>query len=355
MNNSIAKQQFHYLEAGMNLVAVSCMVVHILILYLAAPLHAEPQYANASRPISWPEIETLLSKRSFVSQEELFQLLHQLYSQQQDRICLDKPVIKNLSGTIQSLFPLNACESITLQDGTVNMFFHKPQDVHIPNSWHLASLKISKHLVLRIENAQGPECSSGFINKVDSNTQSVRFIIEQGHLQLDFSFLLKIFSNKLRDGQGSELLYHINEKKKVSSLALIEVTPLKQHDLIIDKQQSLNQPDTYSWIDIRHPDFPDKKDVGISTNKLFFLGMEIELLPEERVRFGDEKPLQDSNAYHYFKTSLDRFEDLILSENKSRTIDYTRTFGYQFEVRKKFLTIGFRSAKDKRGENPIRR
>jgi hypothetical protein len=167
-------------------------------------------------------------------------------------------------------------------------------------------------------------------------------------LQLDFSFLLKIFGNNFRDGQGSELLYQINEKKHTSGLSLIEVNPLAQHDFSVEKQHPDTQTDKYCWIDIRHSDFPDTKDIGVSTNKIFFMGMEIELLPEERIRFGDEEPRQSSDAYHYFKTSLGRLKDLIYSENKPMTIDYTRTFGYQFEERKKFLTIGFRSAKDKR-------
>lgn len=348
MNKTIAKQRSNYLDTGMNLIAVGCMVAHILLLCFASPLYAESLHSSPSRSIAWPEIEILLSKRSFVSQEELFQLLHQVYSQQQNVIRLDKPIIQKLAGTIQSLFPLDACEAITLQDGTVNMIFNKPQDIHIPNSWHLASLKISEHLVLRIENAHGTNSPIGLFNHVDNNTRSVRFIIEQGYLQIDFSFLLNIFGNKFRDGHGSELLYQINEEKQTSSLALIEVTPLTQHDFYIEKRQSLNQTDEYSWIDIRHPDFPDRKDIGISTNKIFFLGMAIELLPEERIRFGDEEPRKGSDAYLYFKTSLERLNDLICSENKPMTIDYTRTFGYQFEEHKKFLTIGFRSSKDKR-------
>jgi hypothetical protein len=203
---------------------------------------------------------------------------------------------QKLAGMIQSLFPLDACESITLQDGTVSMIFDKPQDIHIPNSWHLASLKISEHLVLRLENAQETNSPSGLINHVDNNTQSVRFIIEQGYLQLDFSFLLKIFGNKFRDGQGSELLYQINENKHISSLSLIEVNSLTQHDFSVEKKHTDTQKGEYSWIDIRHSDFPDTKDIGISTNKIFFLGMEIELLPEERIRFGGEEPRQNSKV-----------------------------------------------------------
>lgn len=72
-----------------------------------------------------------------------------------------------------------------------------------------------------------------------------------------------------------------------------------------------------------------------------FLGMDVELLPKERIRFGDEEPRQDSEAYHYFKSSLERFKAFISSKSKPVTIDYTRTFGYQFEERKMFITIGF--------------
>ncbi len=348
MNKVTVKQQFGCLQAGMKWIAVSCMVVYILLLCLAPPIHAKTIDLAASRQILWPEIESLLSKRRFVSQEELFQLLHQLYTRKQDMIRLGKTDIQKLAGTIESLFPLDACESITLQDGTVSMIFNKPQGVYIPNSWHQASLKISEHLVLRLENTQETKSPSGSVNPVENDTQSVRFIIEKGYLQLDFSFLLKIFGNNFRDGQGSELLYQINEEKQISSLALIEVTPLTQHDLSVKKRQPNTEPDKYSWIDIRHSDFPDTKDIGISNNKIYFLGMDIELLPEERIRFGDEEPRQDSEAYQYFKTSLEKFKDLVFSEGKPMTMDYTRTFGYQFEERKIFINIGFRSAKDKR-------
>lgn len=348
MNKTTAKPWPSFLETGMNLVAVCCILVHILLVCLASPIYSEPLRSSPPRPISWPEIESLLSKRSFESQEELFQLLHQVYSQQKDMIHLDKPIILKLSGRIQSLFPLDACQSITLQDGTVSMLFNQPQDIHIPNSWHLASLKISEHLVLRIENVQETNFPSELINHVDDNTKSVRFIIEQGYLHLDFSFLLGFLGNKFRDARGSELLYQINEKKQISSLSLIEVNPLAQQDISVKKQQPDTQTDEYSWIDIRHSDFPDSKDIGISTNKIFFLGMEIELLKEERIRFGDKESRQSSDAYRYFKTSLERLKDLIYSETKPMAVDYTRTFGYKFEERKKFLTIGFRSAKDKK-------
>jgi hypothetical protein len=347
MNKTAFKPQSQYGETGMKLISTGCMAIYILLLCIASPIHAKHIDLSALRSISWPEIDSMLSKRSFVSKEELFQLLHQLYSEQQDMIRLDRPVIQKLAGTIKSLFPLDACESITLKDGTVNMAFIQPQDIYIPKTWHQASLKIPKHLVLRLENVQKPNSPGGLIKPVENDTQSVRFIVEQGYLQLDFSFLLKIFGPNLRDAQGGELLYQISEKKQISSLSLIEVTPLTQHDLSVEKRQSNTQPDEYSWIDICHSDFPDTKDIGVSANKMSYLGMEIELLPEERIRFGKEEPRQDSEAYHYFRNSLGNFKDLVFSDGKPMTIDYTRTFGYQFEERKIVITIGFRSAKDK--------
>lgn len=343
MGKMAVKQQMRYLETSMNLVAGCCLMVQIILFCLASPLHARTLYASASRLIPWHEIESLLSKRSFVSQEELFQLLHQLYLQQQGMIHMDKSLVQKLAGTIKSLFPLDACESITLQDGTVSIFFNKPQDIYIPNSWHQASLKISKHLVLRLEiSKETDSSSSSLFNPVENNTQSVRFMIEKGHLLLNFSFLLKIFGNNLRNGQGSELLYQINEEKQISSLALIESNPITQHDLSVKKPQSNIHPDEYFWIDIRHADFPDTTDIGISMNKISMLGMDIELLPGERIRFGDEEPRQDKKAYRYFRSSLERFKDIVFSDGKPITIDYTRTFGYQFEERKMFISIGFR-------------
>lgn len=77
-------------------------------------------------------------------------------------------------------------------------------------------------------------------------------------------------------------------------------------------------------------------------NKISMLGMDIELLPGERIRFGDEEPRQDKKAYRYFRSSLERFKDIVFSDGKPITIDYTRTFGYQFEERKMFISIGFR-------------
>lgn len=121
MNETIVKPLFRYVQTSINLIAVSCMMMNILLLGITtSPLHAKPNEASVLRSISWPEIESLLSKRSFVSEEELFQLLYQLYSQQQDMIRLEKPVIQKLAGTIKSLFPLDACESMIFQNGTVS-------------------------------------------------------------------------------------------------------------------------------------------------------------------------------------------------------------------------------------------
>lgn len=348
MNKTTVKKLFHSLVASMKLITVSYVVAYSLLLCSTPSIHAKTVHASTFRQISWPEIESLLSNRRFVSQEELFQLLHHLQSRQQNMISLDKPVIQKLARTIKSLLPLDACESIILESGTVSIFFNKPQDIYIPNSWHQASLKISKHLVLRIENDQKTDSPHGLSNPVENDIQSVRFTIEQGYLQLDFSFLLKIFGNQFRDGQGSELLYQINEEKHNSSLSLIEVTPLTQHDLSVNKRK-LNTPHReYSWVDIHHSDFPDTKDIGISDNRISFLGMDIELHPDDIIRFGDEEPRHDSKTYHYFKTGIERFKALLFTDGKPITIDYTRTFGYQFEERKLFVTIGFRSTEDKR-------
>jgi hypothetical protein len=94
MNKTAFKPQSQYWETGMKLISVGCMAIYILLLYIPSPIHAKNIDLSALRSISWPEIDSMLSKRSFVSKEELFQLLHQLYSEQQDMIRLDKPVIQ---------------------------------------------------------------------------------------------------------------------------------------------------------------------------------------------------------------------------------------------------------------------
>jgi hypothetical protein len=189
---------------------------------------------------------------------------------------------------------------------------------------------------------------SGMIDPVENDTRSVRFSIEQGYLRLKFSFLLKLFGSNLRDGQGSELLYRINDKKHISSLALIESTTLTQHDLAVLKKAPDADPYGYCWLDILHPDFPDAKDIGIATNKIFFMGMDIELLPDETIRFGDQAPCKNKEAYLHFKTGLEDFKNLLASAGERMKLDYRRTFGYRFEERKMFMHVGFRSAEDKK-------
>lgn len=336
------------IRTAVKLSAAICIAIPIFLMRLVSPLHAEAQPPSLFRSVPWPEIESLLSTRPFVSQEELLQLFHILYSRQEKSIRLDKPLMQKLAQTMKSLFPLEACESITMHDNRVHMTFNEPQDIFVPNTWLLASLKISKHLVLRIEEMPQTSPSNSRVNPDDNDTHSVRLIIEEGRLQLDLSFLLRIFGRKLRDGEGSELIYQINEKKQVSNLSLIEVTPLAEDDLFAEKQPPDKKADDYTWIDIRHSDFPDTKDIGIAANKMRILDSEIELLPEGKVRLGDNEPRQDSRAYHKFRTSLEWFKDFIYSKSKPISIDYTRTFGYKFEERKMSLTVGFRWGKDKK-------
>jgi hypothetical protein len=324
------------------------ILLPILILAFLLPGFVKVGHTQNAHPttISWSVLEKILDERTFKSREELFQLLSILYSQQKGTLLrLEKDTLSRFRDKITTLFPLEDCVAIELRDTRVIFEFTKAQDVFIPNTLHQASLRLPARLVLRIEdNEPAPEPAGPFGWEKDPENRSISFFVEEGYAQVHFSFILKLFGSRLRDADGTVLIYRINDRKQISRLHLIEMTTLSGDKMKITTVPKESGKAETLWIDILHPDFPGEHDIGISEKTISFLGMEVELLPDHMIRIGDEAPQKNEEAWHWFSTNIELFRKFAKTGALTTRIDYTRDLGYHFEERKMMMQMGFQGS-----------
>lgn len=321
--------------------AVAFALALTLAFLPAAVLGDQLPAGPAGRSIDWPTVERLLAARDFSSREELFQLLHILYnSERMTAFRLEKDVLRRLDGEIDTLFPLAGCTAIEVGQERVVFQFDGEQDITVPNTWLQASLHLPPRLVLKIEALPAePDPVTG---EPDPAERGLAFTVEEGALQVHFSFLLKLFGGKLRDADGHRLVYRISDARRISRLQLVEVTPLGA-DQIRTAVTSDNAAET-KWFDIVHPDFPGDRDIGIAGRSIEFLGTRVELLPDQMIRIGTEKPQMNAKAWQWFDNTIDVFRTFADPGDKAFNIDYTRNFGYHFEERQIVMNMGFQAA-----------
>ena len=333
-------------SAAFSLLILLSMVFFVLLRDLPAAL---PPSGPAPEPMPWQRVKELLDSRTFVSGDELFQLLYILYNQDRNgSFRLDRHILSRLQDKNATLFPLAGCEAIEVQAGEVIFRFAAPQQVVVPNTWRQASLHLSDRLVLTIlDQPPVPVQEADGVEAPDPDTKTICFQVREGAMQLHFSFLLQWLGGRMRDAEGTELLYQINEAKRISRLQLIENTPLTGDRLKISRPVPADNSRGMQWIDIEHPDFPGVQDIGIDNSLITFLGTEVELLPDRMIRIGRDKPMQNDRAWHWFTNNIKSFRDYAETGQLATTINYTRNFGYHFEERQVVVTMGFHSADEK--------
>jgi len=319
------------------------VLLNLAFLLFSGGLQATAQNNPPQAAVPWQRVAQILVARSFVSGDELFQLLNILYNEdKKGAFRLDRDLLEVLKKKITTLFPLAACEAIEMENGRLTFRFTEDQQIAIPNTWLQASLRISDSLVLRIEDDRpGPDLVTGRGIAPDPDDRASRFVVQEGSLQLHFSFLLKLFGSKMRDAGGSELLYRINNRKKISSLYLVEKIPLSEDHLKISSLPHNGGHRAMQWIDIHHPDFSGTRDIGIGETNITLLGTEIELLSEQMIRIGKGGPRKNKKAWDWFSDALKSFRDYVHTGHLGTRINYTRNFGYHFEEKKIVMTMGF--------------
>lgn len=122
---------------------------------------------------------------------------------------------------------------LEVMDGRLIFTFADDQKIAVPNSWHQASLAVAKRLVLCIveeEKVPAPSFEPADAES-DPDSKAIGFALEDGYLRLHFSFLTKLFDDKLRDAEGGILVYRINERTKTSRLELVELNSQAGADL----------------------------------------------------------------------------------------------------------------------------
>lgn len=295
--------------------------------------------------LPWQRVEELLDSRSFVSGDGLFQLLYTLYTRDQDgAFRLDRHVLARLQGKIATLFPLAGCEAIEVQGRRIVFQFAKPQQVTVPNTWRQASLHLSDRLVLAVVDQPPAPDAAEDTGERDPATRSICFHVQEGTIQLHFSLLLGWVGGRMRDAEGTDLRYQINEAKRISRLQLLENTPLGGDRLKISRPTPEGKDRGMLWIDIDHPDFPGNRDIGIGDAVITFLGTEVELMPDGMIRIGRQEPARNDQAWHWFTSNIAAFRDYAKTGRLSTIINYTRFFDYRFEERQVAITLGFHAA-----------
>lgn len=317
------------------------LALTLALLAPAAVRGGQPPSDPAGRAIDWSTVERLLAARDFSSREELFQLLHILYNKERmTAFRLGKDVLRRLDGEIGTLFPLDGCTAIEVGQGRVVFQFDGEQDITVPNTWLQASLHLPGRLVLRMDTLPAePDPATG---KPDPTERGLAFTVEEGSVQVHFSFLLKLFGGKLRDADGHRLVYRISDARRISRLQLVEVTPLGA-DQVRTAASSDNEAET-KWFDIVHPDFPGDRDIGIAGRTIEFLGTRVELLPDQMIRIGTAEPQKNDKAWQWFNKTIGVFHTFAEPGEKAFNIEYTRNFGYHFEERQIVMNMGFQAA-----------
>lgn len=358
MNNSSTGKKLHHLKfvKKFSHKCIKGPFIALTLLCSMTPghLYANTSFENPAAVISRGNMERLLGNREFKSKEELFQLLYMLYSQEsaKDIILMGEP-LEFLKSELKTLFPLKGCNLIELKNGRVVFLFAKPQKVVIPNTWWQAYLLVPNELVLRIKKEDSgrinPE-ENVSCNAVESSDSSpttshhaISFEIEKGYIRVHFSFMLKVFGDKLRDADGSELVYQVNESQKTSQLRLIEKMPIDRKNLEIVPSPSAKAGLGYTWVDIKHPDFPGQKDVGFFKNWISFFGEEVELLPDYMVRIKGEGLHKNRFAWEFFN-NFKYFKEFAETGILNSKLDYQRTLAYYFEEQRVFINLGFNSS-----------
>ncbi len=297
-------------------------------------------------PIVWENVQKVLDGRTFKSHEELLQLFYLLSRDKKyTTFSLGKANLSKLQKEITTLFPLEGCEKIELWGAYVIFTFASPQDVYIPNTWLQASLQVPRRLVLQItDQPEGRDRSDLSPFAKDPDTKTVTFSVKEGYIRVHFSFLLRLFGGKLRDADGTRLIYQINDKTKISRLQLDEVIPLSSRSLQFVGTTSDKQWGKTQWIDIIHPDFPATRDIGISDKAIFFLGTKVELLSNERIRIGGQEARKNKEAWDWFSKNIEQFRKFISAGTQPARIEYVRSFGYYLEERRFVMKMSFQGS-----------
>lgn len=342
-----------------NIDQTTVRVILILLLFIVLPagVCATPPSIYPTVTISWSDLKEILDERPFKSQEELLQLLHLLHGQKAKgkSLRIEGDTVVKMKKELNSLFPLDKCTSIVLQPSTVIMNFSESQDVALPRTWRQASIEVPDKLVLQIsedgpisgqEQKEETAASADPQKIIESKSlTTVRFKISQGYVKIHFSFLLRLFGGRLRDANGSEIIYQIDSTRKVSRLSLLEVNVLSKDNFVpVETAQSDSSAD-YQWIDILHPDFPSEKDIGFNDHQISYLGFEVNLLADGVIQLDEGPPQQDQKMYDHFKGLIDHYKQFSQSGMSFRKIDYVRSFSYHFEEKHMEISMGLQEKK----------
>ena len=162
--------------------------------------------AKETKSLSAQEGLSIIAPDAFHSKEELLQILYVGYRTGRLRsFRFEQPAIKAVAKEIRTLFPLEHCTCISMQNDTLCFAFPKPQSHTIPGTFGQASLVMSEKVAFSLSLDTG-----------DKN--KLLFKIVEGSVDVQFSFAARLFG--YRPLKGNDLFYAVDENKRTSILGL---------------------------------------------------------------------------------------------------------------------------------------
>jgi hypothetical protein len=259
-------------------------------LIYSSPVDSESNNTIKLSKCTFDDCKPFIGKNDFTSKEELLQLFYNAYYTNSLRnVIMNGPDLKLLNKSINTMFPLNNCLSITSVDNRLILDFKKPQSVTIPGTFHQAHLNLSKKVIFELQS--------------DSiRPMILRFKIIDGYVNIRTSGISRIFNASFDNIDGKELFYYCDDKNKHSVLGLEEHTLLPKEILKITGDIS------HIKIKIEPMKTEMEHDIEIKKNYLKFFSTEFTLSNNDSLKVNDENWQKDSLTVDKINSMIDTLQ-----------------------------------------------
>jgi hypothetical protein len=276
------------------------------------------------RSLSPEECLSIIAPKAFHSKEELLQIFCTGYQSENFRsFRLDRSAIVSIAKRIHTLFPLNNCDSISLQNDTLRFAFPKPQDKSIPGTMKQASLIMSQKVVFAL-------------SRDTADPTMLHFKIVQGSVDVKFRFFARLFGFKRL--QGSDLFYSSDDGKRISMLGLNCRRTIPRSLLSVSRRGEM------TTINVRDYELDKNSVIVFSPNRMDFFGFSIEALGGDTLRYG-KKIARDAKSHKEIVAMIDSIiHEPDTSKIFKEGIESVKSAIYELEARRISLRKGYQKS-----------
>jgi hypothetical protein len=295
------------------LTAVICLGVLAIIFVCSA---------KETQSLSAQECLSIIAPNAFHSKEGLLQILYVGYRSGRLRsFRFEQPAIKAVAKEIRTLFPLEHCTGISMQNDTLCFAFPKQQSHTIPGTFGQASLVMSENVAFSLS-----------LDTVDRN--KLLFKIVEGAVDIQFSFTARLFGYKQL--KGNDLFYSVDENKRTSILGLNCRREIPRSAMSVFRQGKV------TTIRVHNKELKDNNTIIFAPNRMEFLGITLEVLGNDCIRLGTTI-VQNVKLR---KELLDMIENVRCEPDTTKIflngIESLQSAIYELEARRISLTKGYK-------------